>query len=492
MFLALNELHMTGKSKRLSIINSRMNYTFSHADESSWQRGCTLGHNPVAIKGSSSFRKPLINLAENPESVSVIVKDLSKRHITVCGGSKTAHDAVYKLATNDKKVYWVIAESGHGATPMIPTHLQIGPYKIWTEKFVMLRLLAWLNPCIWGHFDGFGALQQLMQTTQVGRHIVYKTLNFVQAGIFHSGISSDPETKKLMPDQSLRFYGSGTAILNYPTDFYQTIRCSQVEIFRKGISHLEHGIVRLTDGSAISTDAILCHTGWKHIPSVEFHPSTIHADIGIPSRDCLENQMSEWTALDDRADLEILMQLPILIQDRPKSPRRDPITNDGTSTNIPTPWRLWRGIAPASLEFRNIVFLGMFDCPQTCLRAEASALWVYAYMFNKLEEPIKSISTMPSRRVNSQKERLFDTALFQRFSFWRTPYGHGAKYVDSLLEGLPYIDMLLQDLGLRSWRKEWSWVGEVFGGGYWQKNYIGLIGEWKERQREKDEKRSNR
>ena len=423
--------------------------------------------NAIDFPGSSSLTRPLIlNLGENPAIAAALVTDPSIKHITVYGGSKTAHDAIYKLASDDKIVSWVIAESGHGATPMIPSRLQIGPWKVWTEYFIMRRPLAWLDPCIWAHFDGFGPVHDFMQTTRVGQYVVRKILNFVEAGIFHSsGISSDPQSRMLMPDQDLSWYGSGAAILNYPTDFYEYIRSGQVEVTRKDIAHLEHGMVRFSDGSAMLTDVVFYSAGWDHIPSIELHPSSIHADIGFPSREYTNSQTSQWTDLDNRADCEILKRLPMLLKNRPKRPREDAVIQDGAPIERPTPWRLWRGVAPPSAQIRNIVFLGMFDCPQTCLRAEVSALWAYAYMFNKLEEPVKSISTMPSTRVDSQEERLFDTALFQRFGFWRTPYGHGVKYADCMLEGLPYIDMLLQDMVFIYLRRVWCWVGEILGGG---------------------------
>ena len=51
---------------------------------------------------------------------------------------------------------------------------------------------------------------------------------------------------------------------------------------------------------------------------------------------------------------------------------------------------------------------------------------------------------------------------------------------DVVFEGIAYFDLLLQDLGLNSWRKGWGWVGEVFGGSYDQADYRGLVEEWRE------------
>ena len=440
---------------------------------------------PLNIEGASSFTRPLISLADFPQFTAHVLDDPSIRSVTVCGGSKAAHDAVYYLAAHGHSVKWIIQKSGYGTTPMAPSHLRVGPFAFWTEKLLTTRPITWLVPCIWSHFDGFGITERLLQRTWLGKWIIPTTQSFLISWMHRcTGLSADPESRKLMPDQNLLWYGSGSAITNYPTDFYQFIRNGQVEVIKKDISCLASGnVIKFTDGWAVSTDALICGTGWDHIPCIEFFPESIHAKIGIPSRMYSAEQAAQWNVLDQKADSEILERLPILLEDRPDKPRQHK-----PSAEPPTPWRLWRGIALPDLEFRDIVFLGMMSCPQTCLRAEISALWAYAYMSDNLEEPVKLISTKPSRKIDSQDERLYDTAIFQRYGFWRTPYGHGAKYADAVLEGLPYFDMLLQDLGLKTWRKGWGWFGELFGGGYWQGDYKGLIEEWKERQRVRDTK----
>ena len=47
-----------------------------------------------------------------------------------------------------------------------------------------------------------------------------------------------------------------------------------------------------------------------------------------------------------------------------------------------------------------------------------------------------------------------------------------------IFDGVPYFDLLLKDLGLRTWRKGWGWIGEAFGGEYGQEEYRGLVEEW--------------
>ena len=145
----------------------------------------------------------------------------------------------------------------------------------------------------------------------------------------------------------------------------------------------------------------------------------------------------------------------------------------------------------------------MFFQLQGAVRSEISSIWAYAYLYGKFKGPFTSVSK-PSAALNldqrvpaeeqlqtMQKEKgevngiMYDTALFNRFGKWRTPYGFGSRNPDVVFEGIAYFDLLLQDLGLNSWRKGWGWMGEIFGGSYDQADYRGLVEEWRRSQKEK-------
>lgn len=72
----------------------------------------------------------------------------------------------------------------------------------------------------------------------------------------------------------------------------------------------------------------------------------------------------------------------------------------------------------------------------------------------------------------------YETVLHSRFGRWRYPGGFGARFPDFVFDGVPYLDLLLRDLGLRRWRKG-SAVKEVLEA-YGPEDYRGLVGEWKE------------
>ena len=56
--------------------------------------------------------------------------------------------------------------------------------------------------------------------------------------------------------------------------------------------------------------------------------------------------------------------------------------------------------------------------------------------------------------------------------------GMQGKIADFFHDSMPYYDLLLRDLGLRSWRKGWGLLGETVGRWYEVKDYRGIIDEW--------------
>ena len=452
---------------------------------------------PINIKGSEKFTVPIVNFGDYAREAPRIYEDSSIKNVTVLGGSKAAYDIVYLMATHGKRVTWIVRASGYGPTYMAPAHIYLGPIRCWLEKLTTTRPLTWFSPCVWGDADGFGFIRELLHGTSWGRRFVdFLWANIASDTLKQSGILKSEATKKLMPDESIFWYGTSLAILNYPKDIYGLVRDGHVEVIRKDIDSLEaDNIVRFEDGTSVQTDAFLASLGWKWRSNIEFRPKDMHADLGLPSTEYTDTQKDMWDKLDARADVEILERFPKLAS-APTKDRQSLIEQEkGSLRQAFTPWRLFRGIAPPSLPSRDIVFLGVMVNLQGAVRTEVSSLWAYAYMMGKLG-PVKSMSK-PSQelrleqtgtdekgaavqRLGTAEDIRYDTALFQRFGKWKTPYGFGARHADVVFEGIPYFDMLLQDLGLRSWRKGWGWLGEVFGGSYGQADYRGLVEEWKE------------
>lgn len=455
---------------------------------------------PINIKGSEEFTAPIVNFGDYAREAPQIYEDSSIGRVAVLGGGKAAYDIVYLMATHGKRVTWIIRASGHGPTYMAPAHIYIGPFRCWLEKLTSTRPLTWLSPCVWGDADGFGFVRNLLHGTSWGRWFVDTFWAKIASDTLEqSGILKSEATKNLIPDQPIFWYGVSLAILNYPKDIYELVRNGQVEVIRKDIRSLgAENTIRFEDGTSVQTDAFVASMGWKWTPSIEFRPKELHADLGLPSAEYSRTQKEIWDKLDARADAEVFERFPKLAT-APKMDQESLVEQGkGAVPQVFTPWRLWRGLVPPALPTRDIVFLGVVSQFQTTIRSEICSLWAYAYMNNKLgsvksiSKPSKELRVEPvgsyengiaAKQTGKVEDIMYDTALFQRWGKWKTPYGFGARYPDVVFEGIAYFDILLQDLGLRSWRKGWGWLGEVFGGSYGQADYKGLVEEWKESRR---------
>jgi len=144
------------------------------------------------------------------------------------------------------------------------------------------------------------------------------------------------------------------------------------------------------------------------------------------------------------------------------------------------PGEYGRVIPLTLLPTKDLGFLGNVSQVHNAVGSEISSIWASTYMYDKLTEPLASVSRVAiPLHLNSEKAEwdkiLYDTALFNRFGKWPTPYGFGARYLDMVFDGAPYSDLMLQELRLNIWRQGWDWLGEVFGGSYGQAEYGGLF-----------------
>ena len=469
---------------------------------------------PIYFKGLENFTGPVVTFSDYAREAPKIYEDDAIKNVTVMGSGKSACDCVYLMAAQGKTVNWVIRASGHGMCYMAPAYIYLGPFRCWLEKLLASRIFTLFSPIIWGEADGFGFVRSLLHQTTLGRWVVDRFWDKLGSDVIdQTHIANHPETKKLRPDQSTFWYGINIAILNYPTDIFDFVRSGQVKVIREDVAGIEDAkTMKFKGGSTVQTDALVCSMGWRFEPSIEFRPKEMHADLGIPSADLTSTQKEVWDRLNARADLEIFERFPRLIS----GPKIDPeplvvpqilLNSELADTAAPrvaeaSPWRLWRGMVPPAVTTRDLVFLGFVQTPQGALRSEVSSIWAYAYMYDKLKGPFKSVikpsrplhlgQTLPTKKQLPAAEKgefdelMYDTALFNRFGKWRTPWGYGARYPDVAFDGIPYLDLLLRDLGLRNWRKGWGWLGELLGGGYGPADYRGLVEEWKQKQKQND------
>ncbi|KAL9069206.1 MAG: hypothetical protein Q9157_006237 [Trypethelium eluteriae] len=410
--------------------------------------------------GMQSFRKTSLHSVELASTGTKVLQDPSISRVTIIGGGKSAHDAVYRYASNGKDVTWIVRKTGRGGLWLAISYPKIGPFSPWMEGLLMTRPLSWFGAAPWSINDGFHSVRYFLHNTTLGRFITRNYFaNMSKSTIEQSGILKQESTKQLVPKESLMWYGGQAAILNYDTDFYDTIRDAGVQIVHEDVARLENESIILENGDRIETDALVYATGYEFGPSFPLLPATKQLRWGIPVTP-FPGESKAFASLDERADTELFARFPEL-KHSPTYPEREPGR---------TPWRLWRFIAPPSQVSngpRNLVFLTNVETYQNYLKSEIVSLWAYAYLDNEL-----------SVQPESEADVLYEVSLWTRFGKWRCPMGSQGKTGDTLHDNLPYYDTLMRDLGLRSWRKGWGLLGEVFGGAYQLKDYKGIIAEW--------------
>lgn len=281
------------------------------------------------------------------------------------------------------------------------------------------------------------------------------------------------------------WYGTTTAILNYPTtSFHDLVKSEQVKIVRQDVSHLSRHSVHLEGGTFLAADALITATGFSVDPSFKFIPENIHFDLGIPSPSMASRQVRFWDELDAEADSNILTKYPLLATGPTTSNSSPyslplPLTSSptvrakpATDTHSISPYRLYRSIAPPGLTVkgdRSIAFIGYYGNIAATVRLEITCLWAYAYLSGHLEIDKSTVYR--------------ESALMSRFNMYRSPFGHGRLYPDNVFDQNPFFDMLLRDLGLPWWRKS-NIFKELFEP-YGQRDYRGLTQEWlREKRRE--------
>ncbi|KAK3306696.1 uncharacterized protein B0T15DRAFT_150226 [Chaetomium strumarium] len=441
------------------------------------------------IEGQEEFGVPLFHSRDFVKYADTLD---SAKSVTVFGGTKSGWDVAYAYATRGIKVNWVIRESGHGPAWMAPPY--VTPLKKWLEKLVHTRILTWFSPCIWGDADGYAGIRRFYHGSAIGR-VITNTFWSILGGdvITLNKYDSHPELKKLKPWSQPMFTASSFSILNYPNNFFDLVRNGSIKVHIADITGLSARTVHLSDGTQLATDAFCCVTGWKHVPPVKFLPEGIDKELGLPHAPS-ETDFFTPEAVKN-ADEEILSRFPRL-KDQPVQNKkmRDLLdtksltTTDAINPSTPlTPWTLYRFMVPPSARFltrsRDIAFAGILLNFSTAIVAHAQAIWINAFFADELPAsvlPPLSHNGSPETQKNTKsvQEIRRETLLHARFGKWRYPAGHGAQFPDFVFDAVPYIDLLVGDLGLKVHRKG-GWLAEMTEP-YGPEDYRDLVGEFAE------------
>lgn len=434
--------------------------------------------------GQDDFDAPIVHAKYLMEQESLVH---DSNEVIIIGGSKSGWDSAYAFANAGVQVNWIIRESGYGPNWMAPPY--VTPLKKRLEKLVGVRFLSWFSPCIWGEYDGFSWVRRLLHNTVVGRLIVNTFWKILASDVIAlNGYDQHPETKKLKPWTPAFWVASSLSILNYPTDFFDYVRDGTIKVHIADVDHLSRKTAHLSTGQSVRGDAMICSTGWKPCPNIKFLPDGIEKRLGLPQTS--PNLTSAESARVQKADATVLQRLPRLRNQPVRGPdrkeqkdlraldaRQHPALARGEEEE---PYRLYRFmVPPAFINERSIGFSGALMTVHTAMVAQAQALWLTAYFAHGLAS-----DRQQRRHSDGAPKPAFDvdaimdeTVLHSRYCKWRYPVGFGLRFPDFVFDVVPYMDMLLRDLGLVWRRKKGRW-SEIFDP-YGPEDYRGLVDEWR-------------
>lgn len=378
------------------------------------------------------------------------------KNAVVVGGAKSAWDVAYAYAEAGVPVDMVIRKSGRGPVWMAPPY--VTPLKKWLEKLVHTRFLTWLSPCIWGDEDGYSGIRHFLHGTFIGRGIVSTFWKILGSDVISlNKYDSHPELKKLKPWDPAFYVGSSLSIHNYPTSFFDLVREGKARVHIDEITGFGPQTLTLASGETLKADVVVLATGWRKEPALDFLKGS-EADVG------LHHSPSDLEDLAKEADKEILQRFPSL----KTQPERKHELATTLAERLNEPLRMYRFMVPPSMvSKRNLAFAGMLSTITTSIVATVQAIWISAFFDNNL-----------GRLPQSLDDIRWQTVLHTQFGRWRYPIGYGPGFPDFVFDAVPYVDMLLHDLNLKSHRKA-STMADMFDP-YGPEDYAGLVDEWRE------------
>ncbi|VUC26049.1 unnamed protein product [Clonostachys rosea] len=405
--------------------------------------GLTSEPNLPRYEGQETFTSEFFHAKDFCRKADVLK---TAKSAVVVGAGKSAFDCAYACAVEGSaSVHLVIRPTGEGPVWLAPPF--VTPFKRMMEELLSTRLLTWFSPTIWGAEDGYGMARGFLHGTGIGNFLVGNFWNTLSSDVVQAhGYNDHPEVFKLKPWQNAMWTGSGVGIHNFDSNFFDLVRAGKIHVHLADINSVRDNKIRLSNGETIETDVVICATGWKKDPATKI----LNFDTG------LKVQGAEREKLIAEADEQVLSSLPLL--------KDQPVLRHEVKKGEPL--RNYRYIVPTQAVFnRNIAYAGMVSTVTTSIFATVQGLWISAFLDGKLNRSPKDDTTVVK-----------ETILHTQWNKWRYPCGYGASLPDFAFDSIPYVDMLLKDLGLRNHRKATD-LAEIVEP-YKPKDYKGLVEEW--------------
>ncbi|KAF3013047.1 hypothetical protein E8E14_009871 [Neopestalotiopsis sp. 37M] len=410
--------------------------------------GLTSTPNMPNYKGAESFEAPLYHAKDFCDRADTL-KGI--KNAVVVGGAKSAFDVAHACVEAGATVDLVIRPDGHGPVWIAPPF--VTPLKRRLDKLLFVRWMTWFSPCPWGDEDGYVSARKFLHGTALGRFLVKSFWSILGNDVIKANdYDSHPELAKLKPWQSAFWIGSGLSILNYSTPFFDMVKQGKIKVHIQNIDHLEGKKCHLEDGTVLDADVMICSTGWKKESSLKISGLDA-AGLSLPVSD------KELAQLNKEADDKVLAMFPLL-KDQPKLRFEE---------KKGEPLRFYRfAVPPSFVQKRNLAFAGMISTVGTAVCASIQGLWISMFLDGQLE-----------RVAKTDEEVSDEVMLHTQWGKWRYPCGYGASLPDFVFDSLPFVDLLLKDIGLNNHRKG-GMIAELTTP-YAPGDFAGLFQEWKQK-----------
>ncbi|CAN8104633.1 unnamed protein product [Discula destructiva] len=418
---------------------------------------------------STDFKAPVIHSSE----VGTHLKELSRvNRAVVVGAAKSAYDTVYLLLSNGVKVDWIIREDGTGPMAIMPPTL-FGCLN--SMDVISTKAMASFGASI---MRTKGVAYQFFQQTRVGRALCdafWRGVTFLAD--MHAGYSKTPNAENLRPyphGKGIFWANAGLGCASVP-NFWKIFHAGDCTIHRTEIDSMSAtNTITLRNSERLeSSDVLILCTGFDKSYQ-PFSPSLQHTCGLTPD----PAKSAKWAALESQAQMTVDTLLPSL-KDSPVKPsvhekKRGDMLLHGPSRHYR------RLIVPglAADGDRSVYFPGFIHSIYTPMVSEVQALWGVAFLLGLIDVPCKEAMEVEVAEWNVWTGRRY--------------LAQGRKHAYAIYDFLSYIDLLLEDLGVNTVRRN-NPLAEWFMPAY-PRNYRGMADEFRSalaRRRERKQMNSN-
>jgi cation diffusion facilitator CzcD-associated flavoprotein CzcO len=427
--------------------------------------GLTSEPNIPTFAGKECFGGPVIHSKQLKEKATEMA---SYKNVVVVGANKSAWDVCYDAAQHGSQVTMIIRPSGGGPSYVWPKAFKWGLLRMSLAGLSSTRFFMAFDPTLYSSKGPLAWWSHFLHGTSIGKRLCNYFWNALDRKIKSiNGYKSHPELAKLEPWTTPFWMGNSLSIHNYETDWFQLVREGKIKIRIAEIDCLQTNKVILKDGAQLDAEVLVCCTGWKSKPIVRFHDgfTSLTAATGAVQRDI------------ERAKSQISNHLDYLKIQQKRLVNAPKLETGNRELSFAASEQLYRFMIPwhpTYLQHRNLAYIGAHSSIHAVLVAQVQALWITAYFDDKIEG-------LDRTKLDPEAIR-YDTILNGVYGMLRRPKecgGAADKHADLVLDSVPYMDCLLDDLCLKVNRKTRLW-STAFGS-HKPRDYKGLVKEYKAR-----------